>query len=657
MKLHHLTCLAVVVAAPAAAQGPGCSSAAAIAGTGVFAFDLTGRAPAGPVGSGCPVDTGAEFGDVFWQWTCTTAGDYRFEIATPSVTSLLLYEGSGCGATWRASESGYTYAVEISDRQVGDAVLVQLAQHVNSPDALGTLTVASLVDACSSAADDAFEDNDTPASAVPLGAGSYPGLFVWRGDEDHFRVQVPAAETLRVDWQAAIGNVALRVTDAACSQLAYDVSSPWDWTNTGGAAVDLILNFELRQTGADCTTYDVDVALGPAPCLAGTDDALEPNDTCAAPAPLAVGAYTNLVTRDADPDHYSIVLAPGERLDVVGDSNAVLVAMFDGGCALQSEAARLNDYTNLGPGAETVVFRVRPNGFYSAGCEVYDLAVSVAPNPCAGAPDDAFEDNDTPAQAAPLAVGAYAGLWVSLYDSDHYRVCLAPGGVLQAGIVFPDNVVALDLELLNQPGAQYTYGIDTVDVVFTNQTAGVLELTLRVRVLPILSDCWAYDLSVAGTGDCPPDFIEFCLPPGTNSTGGVTTLEPSLGSGVGSGLHLEALGGPPGQFGYFLVSAGWVEPGGTLGDGRLCLTNPVGRYNGLGGGPETGSIGSFDALGRFTNLAGTSTSGTGFDVPSYVPLIGATITAGDTWSFQLWHRDLNGGVPTVNFSGGVAATF
>jgi len=44
-------------------------------------------------------------------------------------------------------------------------------------------------------------------------------------------------------------------------------------------------------------------------------------------------------------------------------------------------------------------------------------------------------------------------------------------------------------------------------------------------------------------------------------------------------------------------------------------------------------------------------------VPSYVPLIGATITAGDTWSFQLWHRDLNGGVPTVNFSGGVAATF
>ncbi|MFT5200133.1 MAG: hypothetical protein ACI87O_002807, partial [Planctomycetota bacterium] len=45
----------------------------------------------------------------------------------------------------------------------------------------------------------------------------------------------------------------------------------------------------------------------------------------------------------------------------------------------------------------------------------------------------------------------------------------------------------------------------------------------------------------------------------------------------------------------------------------------------------------------------------GFDVPTATPIpIGGTINAGDTYHFQLWHRD----IPTTsNFSNAITVTF
>ena len=158
-----------------------------------------------------------------------------------------------------------------------------------------------------------------------------------------------------------------------------------------------------------------------------------------------------------------------------------------------------------------------------------------------------------------------------------------------------------------------------------------------------------------------PDSCEIttvCLPL-PNSTGVPTLLTGSLGSGVGSGLHLEASQGPPSQFGFFLVGTGLDYPGLFIGSGVLCLSvtspNMISRYT----GPAftQNSIGIFDGAGIFQNLVGTATSsgGTGFDVPSATPIpIGGTISAGDTYHFQLWHRD----VPTTsNFSNAITVTF
>ena len=165
-------------------------------------------------------------------------------------------------------------------------------------------------------------------------------------------------------------------------------------------------------------------------------------------------------------------------------------------------------------------------------------------------------------------------------------------------------------------------------------------------------------------GDCflkfqlPADAgVTFCDPNTPNSTGTSTQLTGALGTGVGSGLRLEANQGVPSEFGYFLVSAGFSDPGTTISNGQFCLldgVNPFGRYN---FGSTTNSIGAFDASGQFQNLVGTATSngGFGFDVPTDLPPnVGMTIMSGETWNFQLWHRDTPAGVGISTFSNGLS---
>ena len=150
---------------------------------------------------------------------------------------------------------------------------------------------------------------------------------------------------------------------------------------------------------------------------------------------------------------------------------------------------------------------------------------------------------------------------------------------------------------------------------------------------------------------------DFCDPANPNSTGLPTVLTGSFGSGVGSDLHLEASSGPPSQFGYFLVGTGVADPGIPVGSGELCLAvaapNEFGRYNVSGG--ALNSIGLFDASGVLQNVVGTSTVNSGYDVPSTVPITGSPmISTGQTWYFQLWHREDGG---DSNLSNGLSVTF
>ena len=101
------------------------------------------------------------------------------------------------------------------------------------------------------------------------------------------------------------------------------------------------------------------------------------------------------------------------------------------------------------------------------------------------------------------------------------------------------------------------------------------------------------------------------------------------------------------------------DPGVSLpnSNGRLCLLlgagNYVGRYN--VSGSQFNSLGQFDAAGVLQNQVGTSATGPGFDVPTSVPIAGSPqIMVGQTWHFQLWHRETGG---LSNFSNGLSVTF
>ena len=117
--------------------------------------------------------------------------------------------------------------------------------------------------------------------------------------------------------------------------------------------------------------------------------------------------------------------------------------------------------------------------------------------------------------------------------------------------------------------------------------------------------------ALAGTG-----FGYFCDPANPNSTGGEVFM---YGHFAGGALHLDAGGGPTGEFGYFLVGNGAeVTNPLQISNGLLCLAtsagHAIGRYNVAGG--ALNSLGLFDGAGGFQNVSGTSTTGVGFDVPA-----------------------------------------
>ncbi len=130
-----------------------------------------------------------------------------------------------------------------------------------------------------------------------------------------------------------------------------------------------------------------------------------------------------------------------------------------------------------------------------------------------------------------------------------------------------------------------------------------------------------------------------------NSTGGVGHL---AGSGSAStadnSLTLVATGLPPMAFGFFLTSTVQdfvMNPGGS--EGSLCLGGAIGRYVGAGQIQQADASGDFSLLLDLTSTPQPSST--------------VSINAGETWSFQAWHRDSNLAGSTSNFTNGLEVVF
>ncbi len=291
---------------------------------------------------------------------------------------------------------------------------------------------------------------------------------------------------------------------------------------------------------------------------------------------------------------------------------------------------------------------------------------------------DAGSDNQL--WVGDITTGVFTSVGITAISQSLIDIACDSQGNLFAHSITDDNLYSLDpvtgAETIIGPlgadinfaqGMDFDWSTDTLyATLYTGGGTGQfvsLDTTTGGILTTVATDFLNAEMEMAvqvAAGADPGVGTPFCDPMDVNSTGMSTQMTASMSAPGGSGLHLEAVNGPVSEFGYFLVGTAPDDPGLVISNGRLCLSitggNVFGRYNVTGG--SFNSIGAFDASGVMQNLVGTSSVGSGYDVPSTVPIPGSpTISAGSTWHFQLWHRDTPAGAGASNFSNGLSVMF
>ncbi len=425
----------------------------------------------------------------------------------------------------------------------------------------------------------------------------------------------------------------------------------------------------------------------PDPCDTHGDDMLEDNDSCGAAKDIVAGTYLDLLAQPNDPDYYSVELPPGQLLTVEFPNATSELGLNIFNCTILPTGSfrytldRGFQVIHREANPITVVFGVHSTFIYGPiphseleVCALYDMVISVGPDPCAGLGDDGYESNDTCNTAPAMTNGVFPGLVLNRHDDrDCFELQVSDGQTVSASLDLEPFHNQAILMILHEQGAPLCGTGPHVGVLATgtdilwwqNDTGANATVVLEIAWKPntFFGDPCEIPYSLTVAGSALPDSGEgspFCVMNTVNSTGQSAVLS-GMEVTTGSGFHSEVKDVPPGELGYILVgSAPLAYSGVPLGNGFLCLQtsmgNLVGRYN----VPSLGrnSIGQFDTTGVLQNLAGTSTVGTGFDVPLVLPHTGdPLISAGETHYFQAWFRDTSARIGQSNTTNGLAYTF
>jgi hypothetical protein len=214
------------------------------------------------------------------------------------------------------------------------------------------LDIAIVPDPCNALPDDAFEPNDSCATAAPMGLGTFGGLNAGIVDPDHFAFTVAPMEVLTV----ALGGLAPTETvtmfawdpnnncgDPNAIVAAGSVFGPATGglylANTGVVArtyVVRVVPTPDQETGLGfCVDYSLSVSSEFDPCGALTGDAFEPNSSCFTAAPLSSSQSGLTVHGWMDQDWYSIDVPARSTLRLRSQSTANLMTgpmMLWSGC-------------------------------------------------------------------------------------------------------------------------------------------------------------------------------------------------------------------------------------------------------------------------------------------------------------------------------------
>lgn len=403
------------------------------------------------------------------------------------------------------------------------------------------------------------------------------------------------------------------------------------------------------------------------------------SDECIGATPLVAGVampfMTNGATASAEiwtcvdqaPDlwfEYTTTGTSGEVIvETCGSTYDTALEIFSGSCGSlflldcnDDACSRQSSVRATVPTAAGAVYYIRVGGFGGATGSGEIRAYEGESPDCSTA--DVFEVNTDCSNAAPIGDGLYADLNVQDVDNDYYALTIPTGGTLEVDISFFatfgdvdlflwDPAVECDTNVAGSGGAYLARSITTSpaeSITYTNATGAPLDVILEVDMFTG-GACNDYDMEIDGVGTVSASLGSAYCSANPNSTGLASEIFANGSSFVSDNdVTLMAVGLPTFSFGFFIVSdtTGFVmNPGGS--SGNLCLGGAVGRYVGPG---------------QVMSSLGTGTINLGIDLTAIPQPTGAVGTVvGDTWNFQLWHRDGGPAGPTSNFTNGRTVTF
>ncbi len=268
--------------------------------------------------------------------------------------------------------------------------------------------------------------------------------------------------------------------------------------------------------------------------------------------------------------------------------------------------------------------------------------------------EDGLEENDTLASAVALSEGVYPNLAVRFDDPDFYRIMIPAGEELRVKAGDSDSDV--QVTLYDDQG-QVVASTNSGDVATYAPGVSVprrASIGIEIPIEAGVENCSDYVLHLT-THPIVQSLETFCDPAIPNSTGSQTVLyvqDDYQGAHTEASLFAYAKFGPPGEFGY-LVSGNQVQQlGSPMGTQPICIGGNIGRYN--EGGTPLNSIGVFDAGGTWSSFSSAVHVSTWhgyllvYPIPDQLPNGMGTLMVGQSWGFQLWHRESGGNSATSN---------
>jgi hypothetical protein len=378
-------------------------------------------------------------------------------------------------------------------------------------------------------ADDGWEPNDTagaPAALVlPLGGSvSLPDAVLCSGDEDWYSVVLAAGDLLTVDVRFDHPAACPANPDEQPLRAGHDldvvVLGPSGLEIAAGRSGD---SDELVETMAPLGgSYRIQVA---SPVFADQDytatlrrqpfacaeDTFEPNDEFVAARPFVLSAEP-VVAWLCDPaDWFSFPANAGDTIDVtVAFSHAVGnldLEIFDpSGTRVVLGNSLTDDETAHIVADRTGTWRVNvfPGTVFAQNR--YELTIQVTPYQCV---EDAYEPNDTQAQAPLLEPGLLLSGQICADDPDWYAVLLAAGDELTVDLEFVHATGDLNLYLYRSDGVQVRASTGTTDdeqIVYVAPSPGVYGV--RVAGVPGAHSAYLLTLTVVDPSACVDDEFE-----------------------------------------------------------------------------------------------------------------------------------------------------